>query len=64
MEGYLCNKLYIHFLFSNTGRLTSVICMGHGITGSLNNLHDKEIFLIIPGKKKISLNFNHDNKIK
>ena len=29
-----------------------MVCIGHGIAGSLNNLHDKEMFLIIPGKNR------------
>ena len=28
----------------------SVVGVGHRVAGSLNNLHDKEMFLIIPGR--------------
>ncbi|XP_023321164.1 lipid droplet-associated hydrolase isoform X2 [Eurytemora carolleeae] len=31
------------------GEKSSVVGVGHRVSGSLNNLHDKEMFLIIPG---------------
>ncbi len=30
----------------------SVVGVGHRVSGSLNNLHDKEMFLIIPGRNR------------